>query len=98
MSGGVVGDGSAGDGHGHAPVTPPGCTTGVEVTTGIHWYCGVTLDFDVGDVFLMFLVRWGESVVVLGHGSLGYVDGYLVGHARVFAHPERLDMGVMVEV
>jgi DNA relaxase NicK len=52
----------------------------------------------VEDVLELLAGRLDESVVVLERGVSGYPDGYLVGPVRVFAHPERPDMGVMVEV
>lgn len=86
-------DGRSGPG---LPV-PPACTTGAEVTTGVHWLRGTT---SLGrDAVLAWLAsRLGESVVVLERGAYGYSEGYGVGGVRVLASESRPDMGVCVDV
>jgi DNA relaxase NicK len=80
-------------------VQPPSCSTGAEKTTGIHWYRGTVAGVAAEDV-LATVSEWcgGESVVVLPAAHYGYRDAWLVGVVRVYAHPERPDMGVCVEL
>jgi hypothetical protein len=80
---------------------PPASITGAEVTTGVHWYRGTYLgdsEHPVGDV--LAVVAWvvDAEPVVTGAGRYGYLDGYAVGPVAVFAHSERSEMGVMVDI
>jgi hypothetical protein len=77
---------------------PPASITGVELTTAVHWYRATDLENDV--LHVLSVVEWvtGCQPVVMGYGRYGYQDGYLLGPVAVFAHPERSEMGVMVDI
>jgi phage replication initiation protein len=76
---------------------PPVGDTGVEVTAGLHWYRGVTTQHDIGHVLDVVREVVGDEPVFIGSGRYGYTERWLVGQVQVMEHPDRSDMGVLVE-
>src|SRR5690606_4620720 len=75
----------------------PGCTTGAEVTVGVHWFRGVV--FEPVDAVVDRLAKaLDESVEVREGGKHAYDSTYVVGPVQLWWHSTRAEQGVCVEV
>lgn len=80
---------------GEAPVFQGG-PQGIELL--IHWMRGVTFSHSGADVAALIGSRLGETPSEIDGGMQGFPGGWRVGPARVFEHPARPEMGVVVDI
>ena len=79
-------------------MSAPGCTTGAEVTIGVHWLRATTKEATADAISTAVAEALGADVEVREGGRHCYDTTHVVGPVVLWSHSARPDMGVCMEV